>query len=149
MSLINRQVSKSPDRNTLEAREPTPLKRPSSGCLDRVFLIGAAFLVCVLLVAAFWIADAYHINAMWVFLLWNSLFIVHLSFKDFRTHLRKPAFVGFLIAWGVVHGVVVVAMMRRIPVVLWIFVISFELLVGYLLADRIFGIRRAPKETTE
>jgi hypothetical protein len=80
---------------------------------------------------------------------WNSLFIVHLSFKDFRTHLRKPAFVAFLIAWGVVHGVVVVAMMRRIPVVLWIFVISFELLIADVLADYIFAIRRSPKETTE
>jgi hypothetical protein len=105
------------------------------------------YVVCVVGGAALWIADAYHINAMWVFLFWNSLFIVHLAFKDFRTHLRKPAFVAFLIAWGVVHGVVVVAMMRRIPVALWIFVISLELLIGYLLADRIFGIRRNRKET--
>jgi hypothetical protein len=130
-----------------ETRDIETSKR--SGCLDKALLVGAALLVCVIGGAAFWIADAYHINPMWVFLLWNSMFIVHLSFKDFRTHLRKPTFVVFLIAWGVVHGLVVVVMMRRIPVALWIFVISFELLVGYLLADRIFGIRRAPKETTE
>jgi len=121
----------------------------TTGCLDKVLLVGAALLVCIVGGAAFWIADVYHINPMWVFFLWNSLFIVHLSFKDFRTHLRKPAFVAFLIVWGIVHGVVVVAMMRRIPVALWILVISFELLVGYLIADRIFGIRRATKETIE
>jgi hypothetical protein len=63
--------------------------------------------------------------------------------------LRKPAFVVFLIAWRIVRGLVVVAMMRRIPATLWILVISFELLVGYLLADRIFGIRRNLKEKTE
>lgn len=149
MSLINRPVGESSDKNKLEALESATSKHPPSGCLDRVLLIGAAFLVCVLAVGAFWIADAYHISPMWVFLLWNSMFIVHLSFKDFRTHLRKPAFVVFLIAWGVVHGLVVVVMMRRIPAALWIFGISIELLVGYLLADRIFGIRRAPKGTTE
>jgi hypothetical protein len=132
-----------------EVRYVRSSKSRAGGCLDRVFLVGAALVVCVVGGAAFWIADAYHINAMWVFLLWNSLFIVHLAFKDFRTHLRKPTFVAFLIVWGIVHGVVVVAMMRRIPATLWILVISFELLVGYLLADRIFGIRRNPKERTE
>jgi hypothetical protein len=80
ISLINRPVGESSDKNKLEALESATSKQPPSGCLDRVLLVGAAF----------WIADAYLLSPMWVFLLWNSMFIVHLSFKDFRTHLRSP-----------------------------------------------------------
>ena len=74
--------------------------------------------------------------------------MVPIFMKDFRLHLRRPAFVAFLIVWAIIHGLVVVALMRRTPVAVWFLTISFELFLGYVLADRIFGIRRAPKETT-
>ena len=47
------------------------------------------------------------------------------------------------------HGVVVVVLMRWTPITVWFVGISLELGLGFILADRIFGIRRAPKETTE
>jgi hypothetical protein len=56
----------------------------------------------------------------WVFFLsvelLNSLLTVPVFanfVKDFPTHLRKPAFVAFLVVWGITHGVVVVVLMRR------------------------------------
>jgi len=56
----------------------------------------------------------------WVFFLsvelLNSLLTVSVFanfVKDFRTHLRKTAFVAFLVVWGITHGLVVVVLMRR------------------------------------
>ena len=132
-----------------ETREIKPSERPGSGCLDKFLLLGAALLVCILGVAAFWIADVYHVNPMWVFFLWNSMFLVPIFIKDFRGHLRKPAFLAFLLIWGLAHGLVVVALMRWTPISAWILGISLELVVGYVVADRVFDIRRATKETVE
>jgi hypothetical protein len=134
------------DQNMPETQQ---IKSSARGCLDIVFLIGVALLLCVVGVGAFWAADAYHVNPMWVFFLWNSVFMVPIFMKDFRNHLKRPTFVAFLIIWGVIHGLVVVMLMRRTPVVVWLLAISVELFLGYLLADRIFGIRRATRETTE
>jgi hypothetical protein len=126
-----------------ETRSSEPSK--SSGCLDKVLLVGAALLVCVIGGAAFWIAEDYHVNPAWVFFLWNSAIMVPIFIKDFRSHLRKPAFVAFLVVWGITHGLVVVVLMRCAPITVWFLGISIELLVGFMLADRIFGVRRAPK----
>ena len=117
-------------------------KKPTkSGSLDKVFLIGSALLVCIFACGAFWIAEVYQINPMWVFFLWNSLGMVLVLKKDFRGQFRKPAFVAFLAVWAVIHGCLVVVLMRRTPVFVWFLAISFELYVGYLLAELMFGIQ--------
>jgi len=62
-----------------ETRESKPSDSQVGGCRDKVLLVGAAVLVCVVEVAAFWIADVYHINPVWVFFLLNSMYIVYLA----------------------------------------------------------------------
>jgi len=132
-----------------ETLDIKPSESAANGCLDKVLLVGAAVFVCVVQVAAFWIADVYHVNPVWVFFLLNSMYIVYLAVKDFRIHLKKPAFVAFLIIWGMIHGLVVVVLMRWTPITVWFLGISLELGIGFVLADRVFDIRRAAKETIE
>jgi hypothetical protein len=126
-----------------------PSETPGGGCLDKVLMVAVALIVCGFGGAAFWLAEDYHVNPAWVFFLLNSLVMVPIFIKDFRGHLRKPAFCAFLVGWAVVHGLVVVTLMRWTPLGVWILGMAVELGLGFLLAERIFGIRRAPKETTE
>ena len=48
----------------------------SGGCLDKVFLLGAALSVSVIGVASFVFAEIYHVNYTWVFCAWNSILLV-------------------------------------------------------------------------
>jgi len=118
----------------------------AGGCLDRLLLFGVAVAVCAVGGVAFWLADAYHVSPWWVFFLWNTVFLVPLLIRDFKGHLKKPVFVAFLAFWGIFHGVAVTALMRWTPFTMWLLGIFLELFVGFILVDRIFGIRRPSKD---
>ncbi len=98
-------------------------------------------MVCVIGGAAFWVAEDYHVSAVWVFLAWNSIGIAALFIDDFRTHLRKPQFVAYLIAWAVIHGLFVVTLMRWLSIPAMLPFLAMELTLGYFLADVMFDIR--------
>lgn len=119
--------------------------RERDGCRDKVLLVGAALLVCVVGVGAFWLADLYHVSAVWIFVAWNSIALVPLFIRDFRTHLRKPSFVAFLFAWTLIHGLLVVALMRWMSMLAMLPILAAELTVGFVLADYMFGIRPEQK----
>ena len=117
-----------------------------TGCRDKVLLVGAALLVCVVGVGAFWLADLYHLSAVWVFVAWNSIGLVPLFIRDFRTHLRKPSFLAFLFAWALIHGLLVVTLMRWMSILAMVPILAVELTVGFVLADYLFGIRPEEKD---
>jgi FtsH-binding integral membrane protein len=134
-------VRKNNQQSMPQAREMEPAKNPTNGCLDKVLLVGAALLVCVIGVAAFWFADEYHINPAWVFVAWNSILIVPLFVTDFRAQLRKPSFVVYLIAWALIHGLFVATLMRWFSIAAMIPFLAIELTLGLFVADYFFDIR--------
>jgi len=115
-------------------------KSPFKDFGDQVLLVVLALAVCIFGLASFWIADEHHINEAWVFVGWNSIWLAPLIIKKYREQLKKPGFVLFSIGWMVIHGLVMVALMRWVPLTLWLILILIELVAGGLAANWLFGV---------
>src|SRR5262249_42502357 len=120
---------------------PAAQKKGQGRWADRIRLVGVALLVCMIGTASFLVGIIYHLNPAWIFVGWNSIGIAALFIDDFRTHLKKPAFVTFLVAWAVIHGLFVVTLMRWLSIPAMLPFLAIELTVGYFLADVMFDIR--------
>jgi hypothetical protein len=107
---------------------------------DKTILVCAALLVCVIGGAAFWLADKYHMNPAWVFLAWNSIFLIPIVGRDFRSHWKRPPFIAFFGGWMVLHGVVMVLLTGWVPILYWAPFIVLELFLGYFFAYLLFGM---------
>src|SRR5947208_11043608 len=101
-----------------ESVTPSNPRVTGSGCRDRVLLLGAALLVCVVGGGAFLLGEIYHINPAWLFFAWNSILLIPIIGADFRNQLKKPAFAIFFATWMALHGLVVVALMKWAPIAL-------------------------------
>jgi len=110
------------------------------GCLDKFLLLGAAFVVCVVGGAAFWLAEDYHVNPAWVFFAGNSILLIPLLGGDFRKQFRKPLFILFFVFWMIMHGLMVLALMRWVDVLYWIPLLGVELFAGYFVAYSLFDV---------
>ena len=120
------------------------MEKPSSGTgisEDDVLLILTALLVCVTGGFSILLADIWHINIAWVFAAWNSIGVVFLFIEDFGRRVREPSFAVFLGVWALLHGALVVILMRWMPALRMIPYLIVEMLIGYVLADLIFDIR--------
>jgi hypothetical protein len=125
----------------LTALEQTTIK---GRLWDRVLLILLALLVCVVGVSSGLLALANHVNSAWFFVAWNSIVMVPVFIRDFRTQLRKPLFVAFLVAWAVAHGFLILGLMRwGIGFVYGPLFMLLEGTVGLLVANHLFDIRPA------
>lgn len=96
--------------------------------------------IVAFLLAAFSIADDYHVNKVWVFVSWNSIALVPLFIKKFSIYLKNVKFVLFLIAWMIFHGLFMVLLMRLLPMAYWPVPILLELGAGGLAAKWFFGV---------
>jgi hypothetical protein len=111
---------------------------------DRVLLILLALLVCVVAVSSGLLALKKHVNSAWFFVAWNSIVMIPVFIRDFRTQLRRPLFVAFLVAWGVAHGFLILGLMHwGIGFVYWPLFMLLEGTVGLLVANHLFDIRPA------
>jgi hypothetical protein len=106
---------------------------------DRALLIGIALLVCLVAGGAFWIGDTYHINPVWIFFAWNTIFAIPVLWKPFHSYLKRPGFVVFFLIWIVIHGATVAGMMFRLSIEFWPVVVLLELTAGFLVAQWLFG----------
>jgi hypothetical protein len=78
------------------------LKPLSELLRDRILLVGAALLVCLIGGEAFTLADDYHINPAWVFFAWNSIFLIPIVGRRFKKpHWGNPRFIAFFGVWMV------------------------------------------------
>jgi len=112
---------------------------------DRFLLIGVALLICLVGIGSVILGDIYHVNPAWFFFGWNSLFLLPMLWREFRDHLRKPAFIVFFVVWMCAHGLTVLALMRWAPLTLWPFAILLELALGFLAAHYLFGFSLQPR----
>ena len=101
---------------------------------DTTLLVGTALLVVATAVASFVLGELYHLNVAWLFFAWNSILMIPLFIRNFRGHLRRLPSVLFLTVWGLIHGMIVVCLMRWVPVPYWIPVLGVELFLGYAVA---------------
>lgn len=54
---------------------------------DQVLLVVLALAICIFGLASFWIADEHHINEVWVFVGWNSIWLAPLIIKLSLIHI--------------------------------------------------------------
>jgi FtsH-binding integral membrane protein len=146
MPLAKEHVDGCNPQNMSESFHLKPEESRANGCLDRLLMIGAALLVCMIGVGAFAIADHYHSNPAWVFVAWNSIFIALSFVRRFRSHLKKPSFVAYLFVWAVIHGLLVVTLMRWFSIPAMLPFLAIELTLGVLAADYFLDIRPDDKE---
>jgi hypothetical protein len=139
---LHREIS--PDQHPIPATIDS--KKVSSRWLDRAFLLGTALFVCVTSVASFWFSADHHINPAWVFVAWNSILMVPLFIRDFRSHLSKVSFVVYLLAWALIHGLLVAALKLWLPLPAILPFMAIELIAGFMGADYFFNARPTDKE---
>ena len=123
----------------------TPDKTFESRWRDRMLLLGAALLVCVVEGAAFWYADVYKVNPAWVFFGLNSAAMIPLFARNFREQLKRASFLSFLAGWAIAHGLLVLALMLWVPLLYWIPVLGLEMFAGYIAARLLFGVVASDK----
>ena len=149
MPLANSDQTSRANRGVPPPGALEPSRTSRGGCLDKILLVGAALLVCITGGAAFWLAEEYHLNPAWVFVGWNSIWLAPLFIRDFRTHLRKPAFVAFLLARALIHGLLVATLTRWMSVFAMVPILAVEFTVGLVLADYMFGIDRSESTNSD
>jgi hypothetical protein len=108
---------------------------------DKLLLLATAILVAVVTSGSFFFAAVYHVNEWFIFAAWNSILLVPLFIKDFKTHLSNYLFVAFLFSWAVMHGLILAALLRWTTIALALPILFVELTAGLALADILFGIR--------
>jgi hypothetical protein len=133
------------EKNSMVASAVPLVCRRDQAVVDRLLLIGAALLVCAIVTGSFLLAIIFHVSSAWVFVAWNSIAVVPTFIRDFRTHLRKPSFLAFLFAWALVHGLLVVTLMRWMSILAMLPILTVELTVGFVLAEYLFDIRPEQK----
>ena len=112
-----------------------------TGFRDGLLLIAFALLLCLLGFGAFYFADKYHINVLWVFFAWSSVLAIPAFLRAFRGHLNRPFMIPFLAGLTIVHGIVFIGLIKwRVPFVYWFPVFIVELSLGAWAAYRFFRI---------
>jgi hypothetical protein len=106
---------------------------------DKLLLVGAAVLICVIGVAAFVLGDIYHLNPYWLFLAFGSVGMVPVIARNYPTQFKRPAFVLVFAGWVMVHGLIVAGLIRWVSITFWVPVFGLELLAGYFVIFRLFG----------
>ena len=112
-----------------------------TGVRDGLLVIALALLLCLFGFGAFYFADKYHINVLWVFFAWSSVLAIPAFLRAFRGYLKRRFLIPFFGGLAIVHGMVFIGLIKwRVPVVYWFPVFVVELSAGAWAAYRFFGI---------
>lgn len=115
------------------------LSKSFSGALrDKALLVVAALVLAALGFFSFLVSDKYHVRPAWVFAFWLSVGFVAIIGRSLRARFRQLRFVLFFGGWLLVHVLVMLVAMSLLTH--WIPVIGIELLIGYALTFRMFGL---------
>jgi hypothetical protein len=116
------------------------MEHQRSRLVDIFYLIGAAFLVCVLGLGAFLLADIYHISPLWVFFGFISVLFVAMAREDYPKQFRSPRFLAFVMGWGVITIILIIFVVSSFD---WIWLIPALLLdqaFFYVTASWLFDV---------
>jgi len=114
--------------------------RPRSGIWDRLFLVVVALVVCIVAVSSFVFAQIFHVNPIWIFFAGNSILMIPMFVREFRAFWKDPAFIAFFLVWMIVHGLLIVCLMRWSELAFWPVFILLELSAGFVTAHWLFGV---------
>jgi hypothetical protein len=112
----------------------------SDALRDKALLVIAALVLAALGFFSFLLGDKYHIRPAWVFAFWLSVGFVAVIGRSLRARFRQLRFVLFFTGWLLVHVLVMLAAMSLLTLPFWIPVLAIELLIGYALTFRLFGL---------
>jgi len=116
------------------------LEEITKGLRDRFLLVGAALLVCLTTGGSFFLGEVYHLNPAWLFFAWNSILLIPILGRRFRSQFKRPSFIFFFFAWMCVHGAVIVGLLRWVPLGVWPLAVLAEFAAGFIAAHLLFGI---------
>lgn len=106
---------------------------------DRMLLLGAALLVCLLGVGSFFMGEVYRINPAYFIFAFNTILLPTVIGGHFRQHFKKPLFVLFFAGWMCAHGLITVALWHYVWLWYWLPVLALELFIGFGAAYVLFG----------
>ncbi len=124
-------------------------KSSMTAILDKILLLGAASLTIATFGTVFLLGEIYHVNPIWSFCAINSIVLALIIGKDLKGKFKNRKFLLFFTMWMIVHGVVVVALMRWFSIVYWPGFLALELFIGFGISYWVFGVlpeRRKPKD---
>ena len=114
-------------------------KKKHVRAVDLLLLAMAALIVAAVLTAAFWLAEARHINPGWLFAGGAGLIFFFVVGWGYRRKLRDPDFAFFFGAWTLVHVLVYLGVLAFWGFLYYIPAVIVELWVGYTIAIWKFG----------
>jgi hypothetical protein len=114
-------------------------RKKRSKALDFLLLIGASLFVAAASAAAFWVADARHINPAWLFGAGAALIFFLVVGWGYRRKFRDPAFVSFFLAWTLLHVLVYLLVLVYLGFLWYLPIMVVELWIGYTIAIWQFG----------
>lgn len=107
---------------------------------DQVLLLISALLLCFFGLLSFSLADDYKINPVWVFFAWNAILYLVFLIRKFRAHLKNRKFLAFLMACAILHGAIIIALMRFVPLAYWFLALFMEATAGLVAASSWFDV---------
>lgn len=114
--------------------------KSSIGRGDSLKLFGSAFAVIALGVVSFLLADRYHIPSVAVVLGWMGVVFLAIVVRDFRSLLKRPLFLLFVMVWLPVHLVLWAVTWLYLSLTEWAIVMVLQWALGYWLVHRIFKV---------
>jgi hypothetical protein len=114
--------------------------RSANWLADKLKMLSIAFVVIAVGLSAFFVAESYKVDPVWVLVALVSLSFLPAMGWDYRSHLKSPSFMLFLGFWTLVHGLVFVFVMGRFGWLLWMAAVFVELFVFYGTTELLFGL---------
>jgi hypothetical protein len=107
--------------------------------LDRFALVGLSLLSIAAGTGVFLWADEHHISDASVYGAWASVIFLGIVGWPFRSKLKSPRFLAFLLVWLLIHVFIFLLVVSYLGFLYYIPAVLLELWVGYTLAILQFG----------
>lgn len=117
-----------------------PSNRRSKEFLDLFAILGAALLLIVVAVGAYFLADKYRIDSVWVYLGEISVGFFATVGWDYRKEFRSIRFVIFFCFWLFAHLCIFVFVVAYLGWLYWLLALTVELFLFYGTAFWLFGL---------
>jgi hypothetical protein len=107
---------------------------------DGLLLVGSALLLIGAGAGSFLLADELRLSVALPFGFWLGISFVASVAKIFRSRLREPHFILYLIVWGASYVAGFILVVRRFTMLAALPYIALNLFVGIFIAFLLFGI---------
>ena len=114
---------------------------------DISLLIGSALLLAGLGVGTFAMGIKYHIAYTWIWAVWFGVFSFSVMlWSSLRSKFRRRGFIVFSTGWFLIHMLVMFEAATRLPMLISMLPVVFELWIGLAVCFWVFGLPPAVKK---